>query len=101
MARTLQHPAVAALELTGVLHALSDPVRLKIVCTLAAEGGERRCGDFTTHVSKSTLTHHFRVLRESGVIEQFADGTAVVNRLRRTDLNARFPGLLDSVLGAR
>ena len=101
MPRTLHHPAVEALELTSVLHALADPVRLQIVRTLAAEGGERRCGAFLLPVTKSTSTHHFRVLRESGVIEQFADGTAVVNRLRRTDLNARFPGLLDSVLGAR
>ena len=66
---------------------------------LADDGGcERRCGDFALPVSKSTLTHHFRVLRESGVIEQSRDGTAKVNRLRREDLDARFPGLLDSVL---
>ena len=49
-------------------------------------------------MTKSTGTHHFRVLRDSGVIEQIADGTARVNRLRRADLDARFPGLLDSVL---
>src|ERR671915_301406 len=100
MARTLHHPPAEALELTGVLHALSDPVRLQIVRTLAAEGGERRCGAFPLPVTKSTSTHHFRVLRESGLIEQFADGTAVVNRLRRADLDARFPGLLESVLRA-
>jgi DNA-binding transcriptional ArsR family regulator len=100
MPRTLHHPAAAALELTGVLHALSDPVRLQIVRTLAAEGGERRCGAFTLGVTKSTLTHHFRVLRESGVISQYAEGTAVVNQLRRADLDERFPGLLDSVLRA-
>jgi DNA-binding transcriptional ArsR family regulator len=99
MSRTLAHPESKALELTQVLHALSDPVRLAIVCKLASDGGcEQRCGDFTTEVSKSTLTHHFRVLRESGVIEQERSGTARVNRLRRADLNARFPGLLDSVL---
>ena len=89
------------LELTEVLHALSDPVRLEIVRKLAAGGeSERRCGDFALPVTKSTLTHHFRVLRESGVIEQSRDGTAKVNRLRREDLDARFPGLLDSVLRA-
>ena len=102
MARALHHPPAKTLELTGVLHALSDPVRLEIVRTLAAGGGcERNCGAFALAVTKSTLTHHFRVLRENGVIEQRAEGTAVVNRLRREDLDGRFPGLLDSVLSAR
>jgi DNA-binding transcriptional ArsR family regulator len=102
MPRTLHHPPTETLELTGVLHALADPVRLQIVRTLAAEAGcERRCGAFGLPVSKSTSTHHFRVLRESGVIEQRAEGTALVNRLRRAELDARFPGLLESVLSAR
>ena len=100
VARTLQHPPVESLELTGVLHALSDPVRLEIVRSLAS-GGECRCGAFDLPVTKSTRTHHFRVLRESGVIEQRAEGTALVNRLRRSELDERFPGLLDSVLSAR
>jgi DNA-binding transcriptional ArsR family regulator len=102
MARTLHHPSADTFELTGVLHALSDPVRLEIVRTLAAGGGcERHCGEFGLTVTKSTRTHHFRVLRENGVIEQRAAGTAVVNRLRREELDGRFPGLLDSVLSAR
>lgn len=99
MSRTLNHPTASDLELTQVLHALSDPVRLDIVRGLAAEGGcSHRCGEFKLPVSKSTATHHFRVLRESGVIEQTPEGTARINRLRREDLDARFPGLLDSVL---
>jgi DNA-binding transcriptional ArsR family regulator len=100
MSRTLHHPPAAALELTDVLHALADPVRLRIVRTLADGSCEMRCGAFELPVTKSTLTHHFRVLRESGVIEQSAEGTAVVNRLRRGDLDGRFPGLLESVLTA-
>jgi DNA-binding transcriptional ArsR family regulator len=98
--RTLHHPPAEALELTGVLHALSDPMRLEIVRALA-DGGECRCGAFDLPVTKSTRTHHFRVLRDSGVIEQRAEGTALVNRLRRDELDERFPGLLDSVLSAR
>jgi DNA-binding transcriptional ArsR family regulator len=98
--RALHHPDVASLELTGVLHALSDPMRLEIVRSLASDG-ECRCGAFDLPVTKSTRTHHFRVLRESGVIEQRAEGTALVNRLRRTELDERFPGLLESVLSAR
>ena len=100
MPRALHHPAVASLELTGVLHALADPVRLEIVRALAT-GCEVRCGAFELPVTKSTQTHHFRVLRESGVIAQESSGTAVVNRLRREDLDSRFPGLLESVLSAR
>ncbi len=100
MARTLHHPDAASLELTGVLHALADPVRLEIVRALASDG-EMRCGVFDVPVTKSTRTHHFRVLRESGVIEQRAEGTALVNRLRREELDERFPGLLASVLSAR
>ena len=102
MSRTLHHPSTESFELTGVLHALADPVRLEIVRELATGGGcERRCGAFELPVTKSTRTHHFRVLRESGVIEQRAEGTALVNRLRRDELDERFPGLLDSVLSAR
>jgi DNA-binding transcriptional ArsR family regulator len=96
----LEQPAVETLEMTAVLHALSDPVRLQIVRELAEDGAERRCGSFDLPVTKSTCTHHFRVLREAGVIEQWAEGTARMTRLRRADLDERFPGLLDAVLAA-
>jgi DNA-binding transcriptional ArsR family regulator len=93
-------PEREEIDLAAVLHALSDPVRLGIVVDLRASGDERRCGSFDAPVTKSTLTHHFRVLREAGVISQRQDGTARLNRLRSDDLEARFPGLLDAVLSA-
>jgi DNA-binding transcriptional ArsR family regulator len=93
------HPAREAMELAAVLHALSDPVRLRIVAGLAAES-ERTCKSFDLPVTKSTCTHHFRVLREAGVIRQKLEGTTKLNSLRREDLEARFPGLLESVLRA-
>ena len=93
-------PAAAELELAAVLHALSDPVRLRIVAALAIAGEEPSCGSFDLPVTKSTCTHHFKVLREAGVISQRQHGTARLNSLRREDLDARFPGLLDSVLRA-
>jgi len=94
------HPKTEDIELAAVLHALSDPHRLRIVGTLAQDSEPRRCGSFRLDVTKSTLTHHFRVLREAGVIEQRIEGTARLNSLRRDDLDQRFPGLLDSVLGS-
>ncbi len=88
------------LALTDVLYALSDPTRLWIVCALA-EGGEQSCCTAgSASVPKSTLAHHFKVLRETGVVETRAEGTQSFNSLRRADLDARFPGLLDSALQA-
>jgi DNA-binding transcriptional ArsR family regulator len=96
---TIPHPSRAELDLAAVLHALSDPVRLRIVAGLAGSG-DRSCGSFELPVTKSTCTHHFKVLREAGVIHQRARGTARLNTLRREDLDARFPGVLDSILAA-
>src|ERR1700761_8050059 len=95
----LAHPAAEEIELAAVLHALSDPIRLKIVCGLAA-GVPRTCKSFDLPVTKSTCTHHFKVLREAGVIRQRLEGTTRLSTLRRDDLEQRFPGLLDSVLRA-
>ncbi|MEU9037642.1 helix-turn-helix domain-containing protein [Streptomyces sp. NPDC048352] len=99
-ARVLAHPGPDEIRLEGVLHALSDPVRLSIVRDLAATEAELACSDFDLPVTKSTTTHHFRVLRESGVVRQTYRGTAKMNGLRREDLQSRFPGLLDSILTA-
>ncbi len=96
----LYHPATEDLELPTVLHALSDPQRLRIVRKLSADPEPRACGSFEMDVSKSTCTHHFRVLREAGVIEQEVLGTSRLNSLRRDDLDERFPGLLDAVLAS-
>ena len=95
----IAHPGRAELELTSVLHALSDPVRLRIVAGLA-RSDEQTCGSFELPVTKSTCTHHFKVLREAGVIRQRQHGTARLNTLRRDDLDARFPGVLATILDA-
>ncbi|MCZ4099199.1 ArsR/SmtB family transcription factor [Streptomyces sp. H39-C1] len=99
-ARALEHPERTAIRLEGVLHALSDPMRLHVVRTLAAAETELACSDVDLPVSKSTTTHHFRVLREAGVIEQNYRGTSKMSGLRREDLDALVPNLLDSVLAA-
>lgn len=98
--RALPHPAREEIRLEAVLHALSDPMRLSIVRDLAAGGEELSCSDFELPVTKSTTTHHFRVLREAGVIRQIYRGTAKMNGLRRDDLDDLFPGLLDALLDA-
>jgi len=99
-AEPLSHPERYELQLAAVLHALSDPMRLRIVSELAASGDERTCSSFDLPIVKSTCTHHFKVLRESGVIRQRVSGTKRVNSLRREDLEVRFPGLLEAVLGS-
>ncbi|MGH3273624.1 MAG: ArsR/SmtB family transcription factor [Streptosporangiaceae bacterium] len=95
----LTHPDVGDLDLIDVLHALADPTRMVIVQTLRAEA-ERACGTFPVDVTPSTLTHHFRVLREAGVIRQREEGSRRWTSLRRDDLNHRFPGLIDQVVDA-
>ena len=85
--------------MTGVLYALSDPVRLAIVRRLA-DDGDKACGTFGLPVAKSTASHHFKVLRDAGVIQTRPEGTQYINSLRREDLEVRFPGLLDAVLRA-
>jgi DNA-binding transcriptional ArsR family regulator len=97
--RTLHHPRAEEIDLTDVLHALSDPVRLEIV-RLLADLQERPCSAVESKVAKSTLSHHFKVLREAGITHTRANGTHRLMSLRKDDLESRFPGLLDSVLNA-
>lgn len=97
--RTLHHPRAEELNLPEVLHALSDPVRLQIVRTLA-DRQEKACSAVEASVSKSTLSHHFKVLREAGITHTRVNGTQRLVSLRQDDLDERFPGLLRSVLDA-
>jgi DNA-binding transcriptional ArsR family regulator len=85
------------LELASVLHALSDPARLAIVRHLASDH-ECTCGGFDLDLSKATLSHHYRVLREAGVVKTRPDGRRRYLSLRQEDLESRFPGLLEAVL---
>jgi DNA-binding transcriptional ArsR family regulator len=93
----LEQPAIEAVELAGVLHALSDPARLEIVRGLAADG-ERQCGSFDLGLTKATRSHHFKVLREAGLTFTRLEGTARFVTLRREELDTKFPGLLDAVV---
>lgn len=91
------HPQTDDIRLEDVLSALGNPLRLQIVRMLA-DTGERNCGSIISGVSKSTLTHHWRVLRDAGVIWQKPAGRENLLSLRLDDLDTRFPGLLSAVL---
>ena len=98
----LPAPDLGAIDGMAVLQALSDPVRLEIVRQLAgcSPGGELKCGQVELPVTKSTASHHFKILFAAGVVAERAQGTSKFIRLRRAELEERFPGLLDSVLRA-
>ncbi|MGC9221395.1 MAG: ArsR/SmtB family transcription factor [Solirubrobacteraceae bacterium] len=96
--RVVVHPDAQEFQLTTVLHALGDPVRLGIVQTLGA-GPEMPCGRFEVSVCKSTLTHHLSVLRRAGLTYTRIEGVQRMVSLRRDELERRFPGLMACVLG--
>jgi DNA-binding transcriptional ArsR family regulator len=91
--------AVSGLD---VLQALADPVRLEIVRQLAGcpDAGELSCGQISIPVTKSTASHHIKTLFEAGIVAEREEGRRKYLHLRRDELEARFPGLLDSVLRA-
>ncbi|MGW6057319.1 ArsR/SmtB family transcription factor [Streptomyces sp. NPDC055189] len=93
------HPTVGEIQLGPVLAALADPLRRRVVRELAAaaDGTARTCSSFALPVSKATVTHHFRALREAGLIQQVSRGNSRMATLRRADLEQRFPGLLEIV----
>jgi DNA-binding transcriptional ArsR family regulator len=101
VSRQLPQPSRDDIDLVTVLRALADPVRLEVLRAMAASG--ERCPSSVAasgiDVTAATLSHHFRVLREAGVTTTFAEGRYRWVELRRADLDKRFPGLLDAVLG--
>jgi DNA-binding transcriptional ArsR family regulator len=96
----LPQPAREEIRIEQVLQALGDPVRLTFVRALAQAADGLACGSVPLPVTKSTRTHHLRILREAGVITMRVEGTRRLSTLRREDLDALYPGLLDGVLNA-
>lgn len=93
----LAQPDLEDIQLLDVLKALGDRTRLSLVAQLDTVT-ERACGTFPVDVAPSTLSHHFRILREAGIIQQREVGRKRMTSLRREELNERFPGLLESIL---
>ncbi|RQS26898.1 MULTISPECIES: helix-turn-helix transcriptional regulator [unclassified Burkholderia] len=96
MSTQLPQPARDDIDLGAVFAALTDPLRRKAIAVLATlpDGEERSCASFGFSVAKASLTHHFKVLREVGLIGQVDYGNRRCSILRRADIDARFPGLL-------
>jgi len=99
------HPDLKDVPLESALHALSDPTRLAIVRALDADLAGNADGLACNcaapgELPRATISNHFNVLRGAGLIESRKRGTMVINRLRRAEIDARFPGLLDAVLNA-
>ena len=98
--KTYSHPVVRKIPLEQVMYALSDPCRVAIVRALAAANGrELACNEIDLKISKATRSHHFDVLRDSGIVFSRYEGTRCLTSLRTAELNQSFPGLLNLVLG--
>ncbi|MFW5418658.1 helix-turn-helix transcriptional regulator [Nocardiopsis sp. CNT-189] len=93
------HPDLRTLDIGVLLQALADPVRLQIVRMLV-ERGEGSCGSLDLPVNRSTISHHLRTLRESGLVATRLQGTSRLSRVRWSEVEERFPGLLPSIVDA-
>ncbi|MET4783577.1 metalloregulator ArsR/SmtB family transcription factor [Glaciihabitans sp. UYNi722] len=97
--RVFEHPDLADVPLAGILSALGDPVRLKILRVLL-DGQEHLGPDFAVGIGQSTLSHHMRILRQAGIAQSVPRGTRCFVSLRREEVDAQFPGLLNAVARA-
>ena len=102
--RPLFHPSIEDVTVEGILHALSDPVRVAIYAEIAAQECAQNCSIFLTvrdkAIPKSTLSQHFRILREAGLIRSERHGVEMHNVSRCTELEKRFPGLIRAIVTA-
>src|SRR5258708_12952155 len=100
--RPLFHPAIEDVTVEGILHALSDPVRAAMFADIAAQECPQNCSNFLTvtdkAIPKSTLSQHFKILREAGLIRTERHGAEMHNISRSTELDRRFPGLIRAIV---
>jgi len=96
----IKEPNLKKVQLSLIFNALSDPIRLSVVQALA-EKDELSCGKCKSSLSKSTMSHHFKVLREVGLIQKRSVGKVHFISLRRRDIDERVPGLLKSILSSK
>jgi DNA-binding transcriptional ArsR family regulator len=102
--KPLVHPALEDVTVEGILHALSDPTRVEIFATIADSGCSVNCSSFLAvggkAVPKSTLSQHFKVLRDAGLVRSVRVGVELQNTSRCLEIERRFPGLLPAIVGA-
>jgi len=102
--RPLFHPSINEVTVEGILHALSDPVRVAIYADIVAQECPHNCSNFlrvsNKAIPKSTLSQHFRVLREAGLIRSERRGVEMQNISRCIELEQRFPGLIRAIVSA-
>ncbi|HEX4005350.1 MAG TPA: helix-turn-helix domain-containing protein [Acidobacteriaceae bacterium] len=102
--RPLFHPSIEEITVEGILYALSDPVRVAIYADLAAQACTQNCSNFLEvsdqAIPKSTLSQHFRILRENGLIRGERHGVEMHNTTRCAEIDGRFPGLMQAILKA-
>ncbi len=102
--RPLHHPEIEDVLLETILHALADPVRVKIFADIAQQGCPQNCTAFANvddkPIPKSTLSQHFRILREAGLIRSERHGVEMHNMPRVSEVDARYPGLLIAIAKA-
>lgn len=102
--RPLFHPAIEDVTVEGILYALSDPVRVAIYADIAAQKCTVNCSNFLSiadqEIPKSTLSQHFRILRENGLIRSERRGVEMLNATRCQEIEQRFPGLIRAILNA-
>src|SRR6202166_1675064 len=102
--RPLLHPSLEDVTVEGILHALSDPVRAAIYADIVAQECSHNCSMFLTvsdkTIPKSTLSQHFRALREAGLIRGERRGVEMHNTSRCAEIEKRFPGLIAAIVNA-
>ena len=102
--RPLIHPPIDNVTVEGILHALSDPVRVSIYADLTQADSATTCSSFlrvsNRDIPKSTLSQHFKTLREAGLVYSERHGVEMLNRSRCAEIDQRFPGLISAILNA-
>jgi DNA-binding transcriptional ArsR family regulator len=102
--RPLFHPSIKDVTVEGILHALSDPVRVAIFAQIVASACSQNCSNFLKisekDIPKSTLSQHFKILRDAGLIRSERRGVEMQNTARCSEIDTRFPGLIAAIVQA-